>query len=324
MGNYLPDYLTFIAREAGTFTFTYPAALTAANHTSMSYSLDGRKWVTTYNVDSTEVYVTTPTIPVGGRVYWKGTGNMLGKSRDVSWSQFSSTGTFDAVGNIMSLLYGDSGFESRTYFNRTNGDVVFNRLFYQSKIVDAHELLLPATQLYSRDYASMFSGCTSLLTTPELPALNTPTGCYGNMFQGCTALKKGPSKILLSATGMQAMVNMFSGCTSLVMAPELPATTLTTGCYNSMFYNCKALTRAPVLPALTLASSCYNSIFRGCSNLVYIKMMATDISASGCLTNWVNGVNGAGTFVKNSAATWENTYGSSRIPTNFTVITESE
>ena len=30
---------------------------------------------------------------------------------------------------------------------------------------------------------------------------------------------------------------MFNGCTSLTKAPELPATTLATSCYNEMFYN---------------------------------------------------------------------------------------
>jgi hypothetical protein len=32
---------------------------------------------------------------------------------------------------------------------------------------------------------------------------------------------------------------MFEGCRSLTQAPELPATTLAEGCYDSMFINCK-------------------------------------------------------------------------------------
>jgi hypothetical protein len=36
-------------------------------------------------------------------------------------------------------------------------------------------------------------------------------------------------------------------------------------------------------------------------------MMATDISAPNCLNYWVYGVSSSGTFVKNAAATWDNT-----------------
>ena len=34
---------------------------------------------------------------------------------------------------------------------------------------------------------------------------------------------------------------MFSGCTSLTKAPELPATTLETACYQNMFLDCSKL-----------------------------------------------------------------------------------
>jgi len=64
-------------------------------------------------------------------------------------------------------------------------------------------------------YTSMFRGCTSLVTAPELPATTLATSCYNAMFFGCT---------------------------SLVTAPELPATTLATNCYYAMFYNCTSLT----------------------------------------------------------------------------------
>ena len=60
---------------------------------------------------------------------------------------------------------------------------------------------------------------------------------------------------------------MFYGCTGLTEAPDLPATTLASFCYNSMFYNCTALTEAPDLPATTLESSCYSSMFYGCAAL---------------------------------------------------------
>jgi hypothetical protein len=64
-------------------------------------------------------------------------------------------------------------------------------------------------------------------------------------------------------------------------------------------------------------------MFNGCTNLNYIKAMFTTAPSSSYLSNWVSGVSASGTFVKNSAATWENTFGPSAIPTGWTVETAS-
>ncbi|MBR5971688.1 MAG: leucine-rich repeat protein [Paludibacteraceae bacterium] len=55
--------------------------------------------------------------------------------------------------------------------------------------------------------------------------------------------------------------------TALTKAPELPATTLTKGCYLDMFGTCSLLKEAPVLPATELASACYLSMFNNCNSL---------------------------------------------------------
>ena len=89
-------------------------------------------------------------------------------------------------------------------------------------------------------YRSMFVGCTSLTTAPELPATTLADYCYYQMFDGCTSLKT---------------------------APTLPATTLAFECYASMFAGCTSLTTAPELPATKLASNCYQSMFSGCTSL---------------------------------------------------------
>ena len=93
-----------------------------------------------------------------------------------------------------------------------------------------------------------------------------------------------------------------------------------------MFRGCTSLTTAPTLNATTLAEDCYRFMFSGCTNLNYIKMMATDISADNCLYEWVSGVAASGTFVKNSAATWnpEEVRGVNGVPTNWTIQTASE
>ena len=114
---------------------------------------------------------------------------------------------------------------------------------------------------------------------------------------------------------------MFYGCTSLITAPELPATTLASSCYNLMFYGCTSLTAAPELPATTLANFCYSYMFSGCTDLSYVKMMATDISAQRCLSNWLGDVTTSGTFVKNAAAKWNE---ADVIPSGWTVETTEQ
>lgn len=100
----------------------------------------------------------------------------------------------------------------------------------------------------------------------------------------------------------------------------LPATTLANSCYYYMFTGCTNLTTAPELPATTLASNCYVSMFNGCSNLSYIKAMFTTTPGDSYMSNWVENVKATGTFVKNSAATWDVT-GNNGVPSGWTVET---
>ncbi|MEE1062030.1 MAG: leucine-rich repeat protein, partial [Paludibacteraceae bacterium] len=68
---------------------------------------------------------------------------------------------------------------------------------------------------------------------------------------------------------------MFTDC-DITHAPELPATSLTEGCYQGMFSRCRYLKEAPELPATKLANSCYNEMFNGCSSLT----IAPDLPAT--------------------------------------------
>ena len=117
--------------------------------------------------------------------------------------------------------------------------------------------------------------------------------------------------------------SMFSGCTSLTTAPELPATTLANTCYRDMFRNCQLLTTAPELPATTLVDYCYYIMFNGCKSLNYIKAMFTTTPNNTYTGSWVQNVSSTGTFVKNSAATW-NVTGKNGVPSKWTVLTASE
>ena len=181
---------------------------------------------------------------------------------------------------------------------------------------------LNATTLYNACYKEMFRNCTSLTTpTLSLPATTLTNNCYYHMFS-YTALTYTPvmAPTVLAEGCCQ---RMFSNCTSLeTVRLTLPATTLAKNCYYGMFASTK-ITQAPVLPAETLIDGCYGSMFDGCKKLNYIKAMFTTTPGTSYTVNWVRNVPSGGTFVKNSAATWADTFGNNAIPTGWAVETAS-
>jgi hypothetical protein len=87
----------------------------------------------------------------------------------------------------------------------------------------------------------------------------------------------------------------------------------------NMLYGCTALVDGPVLPATTLTTQCYQGLFYGCSSLKSITCLATNISARNCCNSWTYGITGTGTFYKDASMTsWPR--GTSGIPNNWTVV----
>ena len=116
--------------------------------------------------------------------------------------------------------------------------------------------------------------------------------------------------LILPAPSMSSHYQaMFSGCTQLIAAPRLTGTTLQQKCST-----------APELPALSIPNSAYTEMFSGCTSLNYIKAMFTTTPSTRYTQNWVSGVASSGTFVKNSAASW-NVRGVNGIPTGWNVET---
>lgn len=233
--------------------------------------------------------------------------------------EFKTTGQFEAKGNIMSLISGDSFVNVKEF----TSDNAFGALFRNcSGLTSAEHLVLPATTLSGACYYQMFRNCTSLTTAPKLPATTLAICCYFGMFQGCASLTTAPQLPAMTlASGCYE--SMFAGCRNLTTVPLiLPATTLARFCYAYMFIHCTSLTTAPELPALNLVNGCYSNMFYDCSSLNYIKCLATNKTATGCTDNWI-GEYGAyvaptGTFVKNAAMTNWST-GSNGIPYGWTV-----
>ena len=74
-----------------------------------------------------------------------------------------------------------------------------------SKVVDAENLILPATSLTARCYYKMFGGSTLLTKAPKLPAETLAYQCYYGMFMNCYSL----NSVTCLATNISA-----TGCTS--------------------------------------------------------------------------------------------------------------
>jgi len=230
------------------------------------------------------------TLNNGQKLLLKGDNGYYGNAN--SYDRIQTDKRFNVYGNIMSLISSTS-FSSLTSFT---SEYVFKGLFRLcSGLISAENLVLPAMTLTYGCYAEMFRGCSSLTKTPQLPATTLAGGCYNGMFWGCTGLSE---------------------------ASALPATVLKSDCYANMFAECSYLIAAPELPAETLVQNCYYAMFRQCYRLNYIKAMFTTTPGTTYTNGWLTAVSSTGTFVKNSAATWDVT-GSAGIPTGWTIQTAS-
>ena len=83
----------------------------------------------------------------------------------------------------------------------------------------------------------------------------------------CLVVNAGNLSLPATALTSYCYDSMFQGCTALTTVPELPATALTNSCYSGMFAGCTSITRAPELHATTLANYCYQYMFNGCTSL---------------------------------------------------------
>lgn len=214
------------------------------------------------------------------------TGNECFSKGYNDYYKFEITGKIAVKGNIMSLL-------DRTCARNSVPSFAFNNLF---------------------------SGCTSLISAPELPATDLAEGCYAAMFAGCESLTNAPT---LPATKLAKSCYelMFIDCNSLTEAPALPAKELAPRCYSNMFNTCLKLRTVPELPATNLVEGCYDHMFSYCVNLNYVKALFTDEPSESTTAEWLGGVSFTGTFVKSKNAAWD-VRGISGIPEGWTIVTE--
>jgi len=282
---------------------------------NIMYSRDNGETWKEYHIDNSLEWTAAEVIEVeaGEKVLWKGTGQNFGYSfqsgdfeHAYSDEFYAGMPDFDAEGNIMSLIYGDN-FAGRTSLR--NHEYAFNHLFPETRIIHAHNLILPAENLSHACYEGMFrycelletapelpaeslanycyrhmfESCYSLTTAPELPSDETEYECYCEMFYQCSGMTTGPSEILASTIVSGACEAMFGECYSLVTAPEMNYVTEVQdfGC-RFMFFMCHNLEVAPpVLGAPTVSRFAYYEMFDDCKKLeVAPVIMATGFPES--------------------------------------------
>ena len=279
------DYMTLYALGDGEITITIPAAINSSYATSLSYSKDKSTWNETI-IDNTAQTINIP-VTSGENVYLKGIAKKLFSNGSYVGLKINSSADINASGNIMSLLYGDD-YKDKVAFPSGSSYTLYGLFKNNIHLINAKDLILPATTLASYCYQYMFEGCSSLTTAPELPATTLADYCYTGMFYGCSSLTTAPE---LPATTLASYCYqyMFKGCSSLTTATELPATKFASYCYESMFENCTSLTTAPALKSKNLYDGCYSNMFKGCTSLTNAPALPATTLSYECYSEMLSG-----------------------------------
>ena len=192
----------------------------------------------------------------------------IGDNASYAFNGFNGTSRYNVLGNAMSLIDSEN---FRTLKDFTEPQAFLYLFRDSSTVINAEDLILPATGLTKECYNSMFYYCTSLETEPELRATVLAEGCYAGMFSRCPKLTE-PVELPAAALAPSCYRDMYYNCTNLTRLPELKAPALESSCYMSMFAGCVKLSAVTNddLPATMLANGCYRSMFGGCTGLTAI------------------------------------------------------
>jgi uncharacterized protein YjdB len=170
------NYLTFEIVTSGTIKWYNSSPY--YGH-SIEYNKNAGGWTSIRSTSGSA----TPTITAnaGDVIQFRGNNtSYYSGAGDTSYSKFSSTASYNIRGNIMSLIQSEN-FDTAT----TLADRAFYGMFGGENIIDASNLLLPATSLGKYCYYNLFNQCYSLTAAPVLPATVLSEGCYQRLFYNC-------------------------------------------------------------------------------------------------------------------------------------------
>ena len=123
------------------------------------------------------------------------------------------------------------------------------------------------------DFCCLFVSNTKITKAPRLSAHNIRNGGYFRLFEG-TSITEAPE---LPATSLSSGVEyqaMFA-YTPLTKPPRLPATVLGEGTYADMFKNCTSLASLSEIHATNIPTNCCLKMYQGCTG---IKISTTQSS----------------------------------------------
>lgn len=293
------NYLKFTTVDDNGSTYAF-------SNSGLEYSIDGGAWTTLASNTN------TPNVPKGSNIRFRG---HLIPNGSKGIGRFSSSGKFDAEGDLMTLLYGEY------YVGQTDkfADYMFGELFSNSNVVDAKNLVIP-NAMGDYYYYRMFYQCMSLTSAPLLPFSHVGYNSCNSMFFKCTSLT-AIQPMTIESINKGSMTSMFNNCQSLVDASMITITgEKSRSCYN-MFNMCKNLKKSPIIKGDITSSSC-ERMFYGCSNLSDVTYLGTTSPSSSNSRNWMQNVPATGTFYMSQDATWDSTVSrdANGIPEGWTIV----
>ncbi len=141
--------------------------------------------------------------------------------------------------------------DAMIYISFDAGDCVYlrgNNLSYSGLDMSSdNPMESPRTKINCDGACYLYGNVMSLIDAENFPNLTeiTKEAAFAFLFSGASDIFNHPEKTL-----------------------ELPATTLSTGCYAFMFQNCTGLVTAPEIPAEVLPEYCCILMYDGCKSLV--------------------------------------------------------
>lgn len=140
------------------------------------------------------------------------------------------------------------------------------------------------------------------------------------LFRGCK-ITDASNLIIGDGDTLPTMQYMFYGCNKMAIGPNIIGKQMNS--VYAMFQNCSNMTTGPKLFVQTLSTNSCTNMFYNCSKLNYVEAYFTTTPGTNYTSNWMYGVQTtSGTFVKNSAATW-NVTGVNGVPTNWVKTSKS-
>lgn len=211
--DYSTEYLTFTMVSGGVITYL------TKDTNNLYYRVNGGAWSNawTNQGQSGTSYRYTISALTGDRIEFKRNSTAVFGTLYGRQDAESSFPKYNVSGNIMSLAYGDGfsqagAIETAKMFSEGLGH---SGSGYDSGILNAANLVLPATSLTSECYYSLLQNAYYMTAGPrELPAPTVPSNAYDNMFANDNNMVSGP-RILGSTFGNGACMNMFYHCDSL-------------------------------------------------------------------------------------------------------------